>query len=187
MKLKTTSKLAAALVAAAALTSAANAAFVEGKIDFGIVVTLDSQNLGSATKVMSWDTTFVTLVTDDYDTFANPGNPAIFTAPWTFNSGAVTPLWTAAGFSFDLSSSAVNGVQTNTFLNVVGTGTVTGNGFDPTPGTFSFTITNQGGAAGNGQFSFVASTATVPDGGTTVALLGVSLLGLHGLRRKFGK
>lgn len=67
-------------------------------------------------------------------------------------------------------------------LHVIGTGMVMGNGYDPTPGTWSFTT--QEPSAGN-RFTFSASSA-VPDGGTTVAMFGFSLLGLYGARRKFG-
>jgi hypothetical protein len=186
MKLKTLTKVGAVLTAVFALSSAANAAFINGKIDFGITATLDNTDLGLATQVTTWDLVFASLVSDDFDTFVNPLDvPTTFTDPWSFNSGPVTPLWAIGGFTFDLTSSSIV-TQSNTFLNVVGSGLVSGNSFTPTPGTWSFTITNQGGGVQN-QFSFVASTSSVPDGGATVALLGVSLLGLHGARRKFGK
>lgn len=187
MKLKTITKVGAALSAAFALTSAANAAYINGKIDFGITANLDSPDLGTATKVVTWGTVLASLVDGDFDTYVNPGDvPTTFTQPWSFNSGAVAPLWQIGGFTFNLTSSSVNGVQSSTFLNVVGSGFVSGNGFTSTPGAWSFTITNQGGGVSTANaFSFVASTSAVPDGGTSVALLGVSLLGLYGARRKF--
>ena len=50
-------------------------------------------------------------------------------------------------------------MQGNGFVSVSGTGTITGNGFDPTPGTWTFTTQNP---PANGVFSFSASTTAVP-------------------------
>ncbi|MES2474886.1 MAG: VPDSG-CTERM sorting domain-containing protein [Verrucomicrobiota bacterium] len=191
MKLKTFTKVGAALSAAFVLTSVANATMVNGQIDFGLTATLDSPLLINATEVSSWNFVIAVSPTDDFDTFVNTGDvPSTFTAPWSFVSGAVSPLWVVGGFTFDLTSSSIFQQNAN-FLDVRGTGMVTGNGFDPTPGNWTFTITSASGSgsgvSGTG-FSFVASNNTnVPDGGTTVALLGFSLLGLHGVRRKFAK
>ena len=186
MKLKKLTYTSAALSLALALSSAAQAAFIEGKIDFIGTTDLDSTELGSATQVDDWKTTLVSVATGDFSSIPL-FSPATFTDGWTFNSGS-TPLWTAGIFTFDLLSSSVLS-QSSTFLNVVGSGTISAPGYDPTPGTWSYSITNQGGGP-SGTFSFVGSTVAdgaVPDGGTTVALLGVSLLGLHGVRRKFRK
>ncbi|MGC2353370.1 MAG: VPDSG-CTERM sorting domain-containing protein, partial [Candidatus Udaeobacter sp.] len=59
-----------------------------------------------------------------------------------------------------------------------------GHGFDATAGTWSFTAQN---GSANGVFSFSASTFSsqaTPDGGATVALLGLALAGIEGTRRK---
>ncbi|HET7535064.1 MAG TPA: VPDSG-CTERM sorting domain-containing protein, partial [Candidatus Didemnitutus sp.] len=64
--------------------------------------------------------------------------------------------------------------QGSGFLAVSGTGWVTGNGFDASVGTWSFTTQN---GAADGAFSFSAASA-VPDGGYTALLLGLGLLGL---------
>jgi VPDSG-CTERM motif len=73
--------------------------------------------------------------------------------------------------------------QSNTFLNVLGTGIVSGNGFDPTQATWSFTVNNSNGRP-KIMFSFAANADAVPDGGSAVALLGLALTGLEVLRRK---
>ena len=53
-------------------------------------------------------------------------------------------------------------------------------GFDNTVGSYLFTA-NQAG----GTFSFSSSQAAgVPDGGTTIALLGLALVGVGAVRRK---
>lgn len=176
--MKITSTIAAAF-AAIALASTAHAAKIAGKIDFGVTATLNTNNLGTATQVATWNNTFVTLGTLDFQPVE--GFAATFTNGWNFNSG-ISPLWTVGGFTFNLGSAVVT-QQSPTFLNVVGSGKITKLGFDETDGTFSFSITNQGGGDAQ-RFSFVSSTSTpVPDGGTSVALLGLSILGLGGVSR----
>lgn len=59
-----------------------------------------------------------------------------------------------------------------------GTGSAFHNAFDPTQGVWSFSADSTGSA-----FAY-SSTTQVPDGGTTVALLGLALGGLAVLRRK---
>jgi hypothetical protein len=89
-------------------------------------------------------------------------------------------LWSVAGFTFDLLSSTVV-THTSGFLSIEGAGIVSGNGFDPTAMTWSFTSQNKGGST----FSFSGTGATVvPDGGSALALLGVALVGIELLRRK---
>jgi len=66
---------------------------------------------------------------------------------------------------------------------IEGTGIITGNGFDPTPGVWSFSQ-----QAGRGTvLTFSGTTSAVPDGGMTLALLGAGLMGLAAFRAKFGK
>jgi VPDSG-CTERM motif len=110
--------------------------------------------------------------------FSWPSN--VLVAPlWTFTSGANT-------YSFDLANVSVFS-QSNSFLNLMGSGTLHVTGFDDTPGSWSFTISNPGGGAhANFDFTFANSQtgAGVPDGGVTVALLGLALVGVEVLRRK---
>jgi hypothetical protein len=77
------------------------------------------------------------------------------TAPWSFNSGLHPALWSVGGFTFDLTASNIVTPQGNGFLNVSGTGTITGNGFNATPGNWKFSTQNP---PANGVFSFSAST-----------------------------
>jgi hypothetical protein len=80
------------------------------------------------------------------------------TAPWTFGSGLAN-LWNVGGFTFNLTTSTKT-YNTNGFLVVTGTGTITGGpNFNPTPGTWSFSTQNP---AANGIFSFSASTTANP-------------------------
>ena len=73
--------------------------------------------------------------------------------------------------------------QDATDLTIEGTGTVSGNGFDPTPMNWMFTSQNAGGQNME-EFSFSANSNAVPDGGSALALLGVALAGIEVLRRK---
>lgn len=90
------------------------------------------------------------------------------------------PLFTVSGFSFDLlTATEVSGTTPDT-LTIRGTGNFYAAGYDTTAGTFVATFNT----AAN-TFSFSASGATtVPDGGSAVALLGIALVGVEGLRRK---
>ncbi len=116
------------------------------------------------------------------------GTSVSFAEPWVFDpSTPYSPLWTVTDngttFTFNLTSSFI-ALQNSSFLSISGTGVITGTGFDDTPGVWNFS--SQGPGA-EGKFSWSASTGNqVPDGGTTLVLLGASLLGLHGIRRKLG-
>jgi len=68
-------------------------------------------------------------------------------------------------------------------LTITGTGIVSGNGFDPTSMDWSFTTQSAGGHT-RLNFSFSANGIAVPDGGTTVMLLGAAL-GVLGMARRF--
>ena len=183
--MKITSTTAAAF-AVLALASTVHANSIVGQIDFVGAPVLDGTNLGNATRVTSWGTVRATQATGSFAPVVTVfelgvADVATMATPWFFNSGSVTPLWSIAGFSFDLTSSAKNPTSTANFLDVSGSGFMFGNNFTRTAGTWTFNITN---AANSSVFSFQSSTAArVPDGGTTVALLGLSFLGLGGISR----
>jgi VPDSG-CTERM motif len=81
-------------------------------------------------------------------------------------------------------------------LTIIGFGTIIstvgGSGLDPT--AFEWELSAETPTSGgNVQFTFSATSGQssngnpVPDGGVTVAFLGLALAGLEGLRRKLGK
>lgn len=100
-------------------------------------------------------------------------------------AGGVTPLWSVDGFSFNLTSitnieRATNGVVLAGFGTLLGPA-----GFDPTAAVWSFSADET-----DVEFRFsstAAATPTVPDGGTTVMLLGLGMLGLASARRRFAR
>jgi hypothetical protein len=164
---------------------------IKGSIDFVGTVTYDTTSLATATKVNIWNSSFVSKDTFDFSSISAGTNVTMGT-PWTFNSGTPalpTPgpakpgLWNVGGFTFDLTSSTVVS-QSTTFLNVTGVGSASGNGFNSTPGTWSFTSSRANGQDSQ-TFGFQSSTV-VPESGT-VALLATGALFLASvqlLRRK---
>ena len=162
-------------------TGFASAGFIEGNIGFGgSVIPLDDSNVATTLDdAVSLDfmAGVVTLSTLDFATHAPAfGTPAIFT-DFTFApfSGPIAPLWTAGGFSFTLNTININ-TQNASTLSLVGTGLVSGNGFEVTEGTFNFSANPAGSA-----FVFSAGTGIPLPG--TLALFGLGLLGF-GLFRK---
>ncbi|MBA3726630.1 MAG: VPDSG-CTERM sorting domain-containing protein [Armatimonadetes bacterium] len=195
--MKLTKTILAALAASVmgVLASTAQAVMIDGTIGFS------NPNGGTASLVAGVTTVHFTppltvnFGTGDYSgttgatvsfvdiSFSGSGTGATLTSTnvpeWTFTSGANT-------FSFDLlslASAKFTGGSPNT-LSLSGFGKAHITGFDDTVASFSLQGT------GNG-FTFTilqASTTavpTVPDGGSAVALLGIALVAIEGLRRKF--
>lgn len=190
MKLKL--KLTLTLATLGVVLSGAEAGLINGNITFqgGIhqfrqTGGSDTQDLSIAVGVNDFASVAVQSVDGDFGTGGvAAGQAVIFVEPYIFDPSTVTTgLWSVGGFTFDLSSSTIL-FQNATALVVTGLGTVTGpTGYDVTPGTFAFSTQDTKAA---GQFSFSASSE-VPDGGATLALFGLSLLGLQGVRRKLRK
>jgi hypothetical protein len=112
-------------------------------------------------------------------TFIGDGTAAMLTAPdmpaWTFTIGTTT-------YSFDLLALTVGHV-TSTSMAISGTGIAHLTGFDPTPASFALQ-----GAGTSFHFDLSSSTtATIPEGSTTVLLvLGLVLVGIVTFRQKLG-
>jgi hypothetical protein len=176
----------------------AQAAGITGAITFTGTVNLDTISAGTATKVTGWHglsttpTSGLPQVQDaegDFATFVTAGDGVLFHAPWSFSSGAIASFWSVDGFTFDLISSSIPSggqgfdVHGKGFVAVNGVGIVSGHGFDATPINFGFTTQDP---SADGQFSFSASSAAVPEPATMISLLsGSSLLGaLMFIRRR---
>ena len=176
--------IAAGLAASSFTAPQAHATMIDGAITFAGSAVFDTNSLATATRVDAFSDVMVMSRDGDFTSTVNVGDSVTMSQPWIFTPSTPTPaLWSVGGFTFDLASSTVV-LQNSDFLLISGIGTITGNGFDATEGVWSFT--SQEPHAG-GVFSFSASsgsTGTVPDGGTTVALLGIGLVGVEVLRRK---
>ncbi len=183
-------KLALAVLVAGLVTTGftgqqANAAMINGAITFAGGAVFDTDSLATAMRVVDFTGVSVQSRDGDFAGFVNVGDSVTMAEPYIFSSSTPTPdLWSVGGFTFDLDTSTVV-MQTADFLIISGTGTLMGNGFEDTPGTWSFTSQSPDA---DGVFSFSASGdfngGGVPDGGTTVALLGFALVGLELLRRR---
>ena len=177
-------KLVLSLLAVSALAFAQNAVAgqIDGAITFSGGAVFDTSSLASATRVNSFSNVKVSSRDGDFAAFVAVGSPVAMATPWIFSPSTPTPgLWSVGGFTFDLTSSTVV-FQDASFLGITGTGTISGNGFDPTPGTWTFS--SQSPSAG-GIFSFSSGTASrVPESGTTVILLLVGLVTVELVRRK---
>ncbi len=171
-------KIASAVLLALAINSIAIADPISGAITFAGGVILDTTSAGTATKVTAWTNPTVQSTAGDFSVLA-VGTPVSFTAPWSFNSGSLSSLWSVGGFSFDLVSSSVV-FQGFGAVFVSGTGWFNGPGLTSALGDWSFTSQDP---SARGVFSFSASQ-TVPEGGTTVLFLGVSMVALSFAARR---
>ena len=123
------------------------------------------------------------LVGNPYDYLHSKGDGtgATLTGPvnpqWSFVFGGNT-------YTFNLLALTSGHVQSGS-MAFTGTGTAFINGGGPSPANWSLQ-----GSTGTG-FRFTLSSSTtgalgaVPDGGSAVALLGIALVGVEALRRKF--
>jgi len=175
--------LAAGCVASTFTSPQAQGAMINGAITFSGGAVFDTSSLATATRVNTFTDVAVTSSDGDFGSVA-VGDSVTMAMPYIFMPSTATPsLWSVDGFTYDLASSTVV-LQNADFLIISGTGTVSGNGFDATTGTWSFTAQSPDA---NGVFSFSAATGGqggVPDGGTTVALFGIALAGVELIRRK---
>ena len=144
-----------------------------------------------ATAVEAGGFTSVTVSSTSGDFSVVPNSTPVTYTPlqWNFNSGAIANFWTVGGFTFDLTSSAVQS-QSGSFLEVTGNGFVRSTNplLDLTPAFYTFSISSADGATTGNVYGFSASTATrgvgVPEGGSALALLGMAFAGIELARRK---
>lgn len=179
-------KLAGALGACLILgTQVANAAFIDGTLALGGSFTpIDAGSspvsLGVATGIDFTADTGVVVSSSGDLSFA----PFVTLAAMTdFQFNPLSPVgvavWSVGGFTFNMDSVAIN-TQNGTNLSLSGTGTVSGNGFDPTTGTYEFTAQGTEDTA----FSWSSSSLAAVPVPAAVWLFGSGLLGLAGIARR---
>ena len=173
------------LVSCGLFSQQAQAVPITGGISLAGGYTTDTGNVNTATAFTSFSSVFVTSVSGSYagvgTGLSGPSvtqtpfifNPFVPPAPdlWSFMSGGNT-------YSFDLTVLTSRTQPGDDTLTLKGTGTLEITGFSDTAGTWVFTA-NQGGDT----FSFSSSNAAVPDSGSAVALFGIALAGIEGVRR----
>ena len=171
------------LVSCGLFSQQAQAVPIVGGISLAGAYTTNTGDINTATAFTSFPFVFVTGVSGSYTGVATGFGTAVTMNPFSFNpfSGAVTPLWTfmSAGstYSFDLTVLSLT-QQGNNTLTLNGTGTLHITGFTDTAGSWLFTA-NQA----VDTFTFSSSNGAVPDSGSAVALLGIALAGIEGVRR----
>ena len=182
--------LATSALSCALFSQQVQATTISGTIQFAGSVAFDTHSLATATRVNTWfdmhgNAGFSSVAFGNTGDFAGitPGTQVNMAQPWIFDPSTPTPnFWSVGGFTFNLLSSTII-TQTKSFLNIEGRGIVSGNGFTPTAANFAFSVQNAGGGH-HLIFTFSANENEVPDGGSTVAFLGLALTGIEVLRRK---
>jgi hypothetical protein len=111
------------------------------------------------------------------------------------STGSALPLpaggviYSVGGFTLTLSSLKLT-FESASNLVLDGVGTLSGNGFDPSPGNINLTFSRSGQGPSTAAFTFAGTSASVPattpvaDGGATALLLGLGLLGVASMRRR---
>jgi hypothetical protein len=187
--------LATGFLSCTLLCQNAGAVPITGSVDMSGTAFLNNVALGSATATTGYmGVTVGGIPTGAFTgTFGDSVTWSVF--GWNPSTTPVSPLWhymdagTGFTYTFNLGSVSVMS-QSNTFLNLLGSGTlfITGPGspYDAagTSGVWSFTISNPtGGPHDTFAFTFANSQTAVPDSGSAVALLGIALAGIEGVRR----
>lgn len=167
---------------------------ITGSIAMGGEFDLNNVSLGSATEASGWPLVYVLADSGSFKSI--PAFTAVSMAPsaWVFApepGQSLNALWNVGGFTFDFTGDSVN--ASGNFLSVNGYGTISANGYDSTPFTWNLSAEEPANGGGPWQFAFSAAAGaapgggSVPDGGLTVAFLGLALAGIEGLRRKVCK
>lgn len=166
---------------------------IEGTISFAGSSTIDGNSFITATQFLDFEQVTVgspaTLTGDYIGTSGASVDMTPFTWVPTTASTPINPLWsfTALGvtYSFTLNDLDQDFVAARSLLlSGYGTAYITGPGIDklPTSGIWNFSAQTMGRAT----FTFSSTTqapVNVPDGGTTLAMLGSALFGFGVLKR----
>jgi hypothetical protein len=191
--MKKTAKLALTtttfILAAAWLTPAVQANEITGSIGFGSLgVSVTGADLASASSFSLQDP-FITTESGSYS-----GVPILTSI--TFNGfqfnppvGSVTPLWTfdAGGisYSFDATSVTSSYDAATRQWDIGGNGIAMITGYTATPGVWNVDLSQSGASIVFDSSAAVSPSAPgVPDGGSTVLMLGGGFIGLAGFARK---
>ncbi len=196
--MKTSHRILGALLLTASTASLSLANPIEGWLTFTGAATLNSLDASTSTQASDWQVMPPTLVSDGGD-FAALGDPlpnASFVSPWNFVTNSTTnpasPLafMSIGTFDFTLENSWIADDSTPGWITVDANGWLTEGANGPTWTNIVITFNspldvetivgtdtrfNSDAAV---QFDHFTATVTVPDGGTTAALLGAALLGL---------
>ena len=182
------------LLCGIALTAQAIPITGQLNIQAGTVV-LNPNHLGAVATVSASTTGLVTAVEGSYPLSLLADTVTYKPFAVTLGTQAIASLWSvtdaASGFSyaFDLNSiTSIIQTGTNLFLNGEGTLWSTNPALSAASSLWSYGINSADGTPTNGIFSFQSNnvaTGSVPDGANTVILLGIGLMGVVGIGRRF--
>ncbi len=185
-------KFLGAVALVAGLASSASAAYIVGDISFGSTrpLALTGGIEGDFSDATGFDFAVKSngtnaIVNSGTGDFAAELDSLALFKDFTFSplplGGA--PVWTvqSGNFSFDLTSVSVTRLSNGIVLSGLGVVSSTIPGLDDTTGNFNFSVQ---GDIEKTNFSWSSDTSSVPEGGAAIALLGLSLLGLEGARRR---
>jgi hypothetical protein len=160
-------------------TGIVNAAFITG----GMGIT---GNYGADAATLTLNTATGTSGTGDFDDLLFPLNTVTFGTPGAIVNGGIvydpftTPVVDVleiSGWQLDLATLIIDPASTTEKLKLSGTGLLSGNGFDATSATWTFSAQN----ASSYSMSITAAVVPVP---AAVWLFGSGLIGLVGLARR---
>ena len=172
------------LAATMVISGSAHAALIDGSLSMsGGFAPVDSLNnpttLGAATGI---DFTGIAHVEQAEGDYAGALGDAVTMTDFQFSPNLdpnPVNVWSVDGFTFAMDQLSTVFQNTN-FLLLSGAGTVSGNGFDATEGTWWLSAQT----AQNITFSWSATSATVVPVPAAAWLFGSGLLGLVGIARK---
>jgi VPDSG-CTERM motif len=191
MKLAATSGIVAAMLAVASV----QANPISGSISMGGELNLDSSSFSSATQVTSWPLVYVVADSGSFSSVAPLSLVSMSSSPWIFSPApgvALNNLWSVGGFTFSFASDTVT--ASGPFLDISGTGTISDTSNDSSSFVWNLSL-EQPTTGGPTEFTFSAGTQAgggggtgeVPDGGLTLAMLGIAFAGIEIFRRRLGK
>jgi len=188
----------ALVVASVGYTVSVQAVPISGSIYFTGGATLNgsgTDGLADATAFTGFSNLGVLTATGSYSPILVNGVSSVSFQTFSFAGGVLSPsplqyLWSVTDdsgntYTFEATDAMIVSQYINSdgtsFLYITGGGYAFVNGGDQTAGAWS--ITDTGSSPTQATFTFGSATA-VPDGGTTVMLLGVALSGFVLFRKK---
>ena len=160
---------------------------ITGSIALGGMANLNSQD----TAVTSWPFVYVVADSGSFSSISSYTMVNMTSSLWTFSpapGASLSDAWNVGGFTFNFLTDS--STHSGNFIDITGTGTISAAGYAAT--TFDWTLAAENPTVGgSAEFTFSATAGapaggsgqSVPDGGLTVAFLGLALAGVEGLRR----
>jgi hypothetical protein len=167
---------------------------ISGNISLSGTVSMDGTSFVTATKFTSFENVFVGAPSALDGDYIGTSGATVTVTPFTWSpptaSTPVSPLWTFMSglntYSFDLNVLHMDYASpTGLLLSGLGTAHITGPGLEKLDTTGHWDFSAQ--TLGLSTFTFSSTTTvptSVPDGGSTVAMLGATMLGLGWMKRK---